>query len=106
MSTIVGISTFMSRVNFVHEKSFITSKPGPKISINFVQMKIQLLIQAKVLKNKDFFLPSKISDVVFIMLIKFKMPTIVGILIFMSMIIPTHSCVEHNKNCITLGPGP
>ena len=34
MSTIVGILTFMSRINFVlrwveHGKSFITSGPGP-----------------------------------------------------------------------------
>ena len=69
-------------------------------------MKIQLLTKTKVVKNTDFFLPSKISDVVFIMLIKLKRPTIVGILIFMSMINPTHSCVEHDKNCISLGPGP
>ena len=36
MPKIVGISTFMSRINFVlssveHEKSFITFKPGPEI---------------------------------------------------------------------------
>ena len=28
MPTIVGILTFMSRINFVHEKSFITSGPA------------------------------------------------------------------------------
>ena len=38
------------------------------------------------LKNKGLFLHSKPSDVVFIILIYVKMPTIVGILTFMSMI--------------------
>ena len=48
-------------------------------------MKFQLLIKAKILKNKTFF-DSKLSDVVFILLINVKMPTIVGIFTFMSMI--------------------
>ena len=48
-------------------------------------MKFQLLIKAKILKNKTFF-DSKLSDVVLIMLINVKMPTIVGIFTFMSMI--------------------
>ena len=48
-------------------------------------MKAQLLIKTKVLKNKDF-LAFILSDVVFIMLINVKMPTIVVILTFMSMI--------------------
>ena len=47
--------------------------------------KFQLLIKAKILTNKKF-LASSLSDVVFIMLINFKMPTIVGILTFMSRI--------------------
>ena len=45
-------------------------------------MEFQLPTKTKMLKNKDVCF----SDVVIIMLIKFKMPTIVGILIFMSMI--------------------
>ena len=44
--------------------------------------KFQLLIKTKTLKNKDF-LALKLSDVVFIMLITVKMPTI---LTFMSMV--------------------
>ena len=42
-------------------------------------MKIQLLIKTKMLKNIDLF-AFKLSDSVFIMLINFKMPTIVGYL--------------------------
>ena len=40
-------------------------------------MKFQLLIKAKMLKIKDF-LDFKLWDVVYIMLINVKMPTIVG----------------------------
>ena len=46
-------------------------------------MKFQLLIKTKMLKNKDFALSN--SEAVFIMLINVRMPTIVGILTFMSM---------------------
>ena len=44
-----------------------------------------MLIKSKMLKMK-IFLPFICSDVVFIMLINIKMPTIGGILTFMSMI--------------------
>ena len=40
---------------------------------------------------------------VFILLINVKMPTIVGILTFMSWIKFMLSCVEHEKSFITLG---
>ena len=43
------------------------------------------------------FLALCLSDVVFIMLINVKMPTIVGILTFMSMIDFVLSWVEHKK---------
>ena len=43
------------------------------------------------------FLAFKLSDVVFIMLINVKMPTIVGILTFMSMINFMLSSVGHEK---------
>ena len=47
------------------------------------------------------FLAISLSDVVFIVLINVKMPTIVGILTFMSMI---NSCsAEHGKSFITTG---
>ena len=51
-------------------------------------MKFKLLIKIKMLQWKCFFLSFKLSDVVFMMLIKFnvKMPIIVDILKFMSMI--------------------
>ena len=44
-----------------------------------------MLIKSKMLKNKNF-LAFRCSDVVFFMLINVKMPTIVGILTFMSRI--------------------
>ena len=51
------------------------------------------------------FLALSLSDVVFIMLINVKMPTIVGILTFISRINFVLS-VEYEKSLITLGPGP
>ena len=50
------------------------------------------------------FLALSLSDVVFIMLINFKMPTIVGILTFMSRIYFVLSLVEHEKSFISSGP--
>ena len=50
------------------------------------------------------FLALSLSYVVFIMLINVKMPTIVGILIFMSRINFLLSPVEYGKSFITLGP--
>ena len=64
-------------------------RPGSEV-INFfscstqLNTKFQLLIKTKMLKNKDFLLSD--SDVLFIMLINVKMPLVVGILTFMSMI--------------------
>ena len=51
------------------------------------------------------FLALSLSNVVFIMLINVKMPTIVGILTFMSRINFVLSRVEHGKSFKTLGPG-
>ena len=50
-----------------------------------VSMKFQVLIKNKMLKNKTL-LALKLSDAVFILLINAKMPTIVGILTFISRI--------------------
>ena len=50
------------------------------------------------------FLALSLSDVVFIMLINVKMPTIVGILTLMSLIIFMLSLIEHEIHLITLGP--
>ena len=47
--------------------------------------KFQLLIKSKIQTNKEVFI-LRLSDVVFILLINVKMPTIVGILTFMSKI--------------------
>ena len=46
-----------------------------------------------------------LSDVVLIMLINVKMPTIVGILTYISRINFVLSCVEYEKSFITWGPG-
>ena len=51
------------------------------------------------------FLALSLSYVVFIMLINVKMPTIVGILTFMSRINFVLSYVDHEKGFITSGPG-
>ena len=50
------------------------------------------------------FLALSLSDVVFIVLIIVKMPTIVGILTFMSRINFVLSWVEYEKSFITLRP--
>ena len=59
-------------------------------------MKFQLLKKNKSAENKEL-LTYKLSDVVIILLINVKMPTIVGILTFMSMINFMHCRVEHEK---------
>ena len=51
------------------------------------------------------FLSVSLSDVVFIMLINVKMPTIVGTLTFMSRINFVPSWVEHVKSFKTFRPG-
>ena len=48
--------------------------------------KFQLLIKTKIPTNNEVSCFKSLSDVVFIMLINVKMPTIVGILTFMSRI--------------------
>ena len=57
----------------------------------------------KYLQTKKF-LALNPSNVVFIMLINVKMPTIVGVLTFMSRINFMLSRVEHGKSFITSGP--
>ena len=64
--------------------------PGPEVIKLFpystqLSTKFQMLIKTKILPNKEVSC-FKFSDVVFIMLINVKMPTIVGILTFMSRI--------------------
>ena len=60
---------------------------GYKLSSCSTQLstKFQLLIKTKIPTNEQI-LASSLSDAVFIMLTKVKIPTIVGILTFMSMI--------------------
>ena len=57
-------------------------------------MKFQQLIKSEMLEKTNF-LAFKLSYWVFIMLINVKMPTMVGISTFMSMINFMLSCVEH-----------
>ena len=65
--------------------------------------KFEQLIKTKIPTNKE--VTCFKSHNVFIMLINVKMPTIVGILTFMSRINFVLSRVEHEKSFITLGPG-
>ena len=73
-------------------------QPSPKVIKLFscstqLSMEFHMLIKSKMLKIKTF--AFRCSDVVFIMLINIKMPTIVGILTFMSMKNFILSQVEH-----------
>ena len=71
-----------SAFNFYIERS----KSAPRLLKNFMlSTKFQLLIKTKIHTNEEVSCCS-LSDVVFFMLINVKMPTIVGILIFMSRI--------------------
>ena len=64
-------------------------------------MEFQLLIKLEYRFVKKF-LALSFSNVVFIMLINVKMPTIVGILTFVSRINDVLSCVEHEKKLYNL----
>ena len=68
----------------------LTQPPGPEViklcsCSALLSMEFQLLIETKFLKQR-IVLALKLSDAVFILLIHVKMPTIVGILTFMSWI--------------------
>ena len=74
----------------VHNHPSLAHKvSGPEViklfMVNSYEHDFQLLIETKILAEKKF-LALSLSAVVFIMLINVKMPTIVGILTFMSMI--------------------
>ena len=53
--------------------------------LNSIEHEISTAHKAKRLKNKDFLPSNSHKLIVFIMLINVKMPTVVGILTFMSM---------------------
>ena len=63
-----------------------------------------MLISIKISRNSAF-LGSDKPKMLFFPLINVKMPTIVGILTFMSRKIFILSSVEHEKSFITSGPG-
>ena len=54
--------------------------------LNSTEYKISTLIKTKIQTNEEVSLALSLSDVVLIMLINVKMPTIVGIITFMSRI--------------------
>ena len=72
--------------------------------LNSTEHEISTAHKTKMLKKIKIVLAYKLSDVVFIMLINFKMPTVVGILTFMSMINFFFSWVEHEKSFMTSEP--
>ena len=79
--------------------------PGPEVIKLFscstqMSTKFQLLIKTKIRTNEEV---SCFKSVVFIMLTNFKMPTIVGILTFMSRINFVLSWVEHGRSFIISG---
>ena len=81
-------------------------KTGPEVIKLFscstqLSTKFQLFIKTKIPTKR--FLALSLSDVVFIMLINVKIPTVVGILTFMSRINFVLNQVEHGKSFITSG---
>ena len=77
--------------------SFATGiRSGRGYKTFFVRMKFRLLIKLKYRQMKKF-LDLSLSDVVFIILINVKMPTIVGILTFMSRIISCSAQLSKKK---------
>ena len=72
--------------------------------LNTTEHKISTVHEKLKYRQIKKFLALSLSDVLFIMLINVKMPTIVGILTFISMINFVLSLVEHEKSFITSGP--
>ena len=79
-----------------------TKQPGPQViklcfMLNPTEHEPSTAHKKLKYRNLKKFLALSLSDVVFIMLINVKMPTIVGILTFMSRINFVLSCVRHRK---------
>ena len=72
--------------------------------LNSVEHEILNAHKYKNIKKFGFFLGSDKPIMLFFLLINVKMPTIVGILTFMSMKNFMLSSVEHEKSFITSGP--
>ena len=81
MPTVVGILTFMSRKNF-RSGSEVTNlfSSSTQLCIKLSKM----LIRIKISRTSAFFSGSDKPIMLFFLLINVKMPTAVGILIFMS----------------------
>ena len=87
---------------------FWKRNPGPEVIKLFscstqLSTKFQLFIKTKIQMKK--LLALSLSDVVFIMLVNVKMPTIFGILTFMSRINFMLPLVKHGNFFITSAPG-
>ena len=74
-----------------------------KLCSTQLSMKFITLIKLKCRKINTFF-AFKLTDIIFIMLVNVKVPTIVGILTLMSMINFMLHLGEHEKSCIISGP--
>ena len=90
MASLKNYTSFVLFISFNSCGHYLTELPGSEAIKLFscsshLSIGFQLLIKTKLQKGKAF-LAFKLSDVVFIKLINVKMPTIVGILTFMSMI--------------------
>ena len=111
----VEFFVFVSNINFtvIRTRTFLASMPDPEVIKLFsrstqMSTKFQLLIKTKIPTNKEVTsfksLRCCIYPAHFILLINVKMPTIVGILTFMSRINFMLSLIEHEKNPTTSGP--
>ena len=67
-------------------KTFFRTQLKLSISTTQLKLKFQLLIETIIILKIRIFLALDISDIIIILLINVKMPTIVGILTVMSMI--------------------
>ena len=80
-------------------RTIVAMKVTAFFMLNSTEHEISTAHKMKMLKNS--LLALKCSDTVFIQPINVKMPTIVGILTFMSWINFMFRQVEHEKSCIT-----
>ena len=102
-------SGWKQSINACMSRCDADEKSGPEVIKLFscstqLSTKLQLLIKTKILTNEKVYF-FKSLRCCFYHAINVKMPTILGILTFMSRINFVLSCVAHGKSFITLGPG-
>ena len=89
----------------------VVAKPGPEVikkAFSMLNSAEQEILNAHKYKNRkkfSTFLGSYKLLMLFFLFINVKMPTIVGILIFMNRKNFMLNCVEHEKQFYNLGPG-